>query len=445
MSNFLTEMGNRIFNRVSKNSTIGIITHKLKSYTSLFNRDDATDTFIKYETGMSILRDTQISTGFDILKYLLSSKKWILTNPNEDDSEVYDFVLDMLNNMNIEIQTLVKQMTTAMLWGFNVHEIIYDIKDGKIVVTDIVPIHIKTLQNQPFTYDTDTGELLSIHQVTNEGEEEIPIEKCVLYSYGSLYDEKEGHGLLHDFLPLVEDKENVMDWLMTFAERNGSPTLYGKTDDPLSRDDMLNAFDEIASGTTGLTLSTSEEIGVLESSHNGEVFFNILQYKDNQIFRRMFIGNLLLGDNSQTGTYAQSQTQLEFGNMVFDGILEEIANIIQEQIINRTVEFNYGVGVKTPTFSFDKFSSGDLEKLFNIIKPLMDNGTLDSENSAVQESLTLLFKAEAGVEYTNEEPEMPEENFNYTEPTEDLTTTIIDELDTVITDIDTNDLTGQTD
>ena len=47
-----------------------------------------------------------------------------------------------------------------------------------------------------------------------------------------------------------------------------------------------------------------------------------------------------------------------------------------------------------------------MEKLFNIIKPLMDNGTLDSENSAVQESLALLFKSEAGVEYQNTPPDM---------------------------------------
>lgn len=440
----LTTIGNHIFNRVSKNSTVGTIRHKLKGYISLFNRDDATDNHVSYRTGMSILRDTQVGTGFDILKYLLSSKKWILTNPDEENHEVYDFVLDMLNNLQIEIQSLVKQMAPAIMWGYNVHEIIYDVKDGKIVVTNVVPVHIKTLQQDPFNYDSDTGELVSIHQVTDDGEVEIPIEKCLLYSYGSLYDEKEGHGLLHDFLPIVEDKENVQDWLMTFAERNGSPTLYGKTDDPVSRDEMLDAFDDIADGTTGLTLGTTEEIGVLESSHNGEVFFNILQYKDNQIFRRMFIGNLLLGDNSQTGTYAQSQTQLEFGNMVFDGILEEIANIIQEQIINRTVEFNFG-DAQPPVFSFDKFSSGDLEKLFNIIKPLMDNGTLDSENSAVQEALALLFKSEAGVEYTNDEVSMPDENFDYTEPTEDLTTTIIDDLDTVITDIDNNDITGQTD
>lgn len=428
----LTDISKNILKRVSRNSTVGTIRHKLKGYISLFNRDDVTDTRIDYRTGMSILRDTQVGTGFDILKYILSSKKWILTNPDEENTEIYDMVHDMLTNMNVDMTAIVKQMVSAIMWGFNVHEQLYTVRNGYIVVSGTVPVHIKTLQDDPFIYDKDTGDLVAICQTADNTEIEIPIEKCLLYSFGSQYDEKEGHGLLHDFLPIVEDKENVMDWLMTFAERNGSPTLYGKTDDDISRDEMLNAFDDIADGTTGMTLGTQEDIGILESSHNGEVFFNILQYKDNQIFRRMFIGNLLLGDNSQTGTYAQSQTQLEFGSLVFDGILEEIANIIQEQMIDRVVTYNFGTEAKSPVFSFDKFSSGDLQKLFTILQPLMANGTLDTENSAVHEALALLFKAEAGVEYVNEEPVMPEEDFNYqeSEPVEvGLTDDILNDLD----------------
>ncbi len=428
----LTDISNNILKRVSRNSTVGTIRHKLKGYVSLFNRNDVTDTRIDYRTGMSILRDTQVGTGFDILKYILSSKKWILTNPDEENTEIYDMVYDMLTNMNVDMTTIVKQMISAIMWGFNVHEQLYTVKNGYIIVSGTVPVHIKTLQNDPFIYDKDTGDLIAICQTVDNTDIEIPIDKCLLYSFGSQYDEKEGHGLLHDFLPIVEDKENVMDWLMTFAERNGSPTLYGKTDDDISRDEMLNAFDDIADGTTGMTLGTQEEIGILESSHNGEVFFNILQYKDNQIFRRMFIGNLLLGDNSQTGTYAQSQTQLEFGSLVFDGILEEIANIIQEQMIDRVVTYNFGTEAKSPVFSFDKFSSGDLQKLFTILQPLMANGTLDTENSAVHEALALLFKAEAGVEYVNEEPKMPEENFDYQQSTgigENLTDDILNDLD----------------
>ena len=395
---------NRLFNRVSRSSNVKSNLTTRAGYVSLFERKD---NVIPYSKGVSILRDTQVATGFDIIKYLLSSKQWILTNPNEDE-EAYDFIHDMLQNMETELNTIVKQMTSAIPWGFSVHEILYDVKDGRIIVKDAIPIHIKTLQNKPFVYD-DNGDLVAIHQVSRNGEVEIPANKVLLYSFNSLYDEKEGHGLLYDFLPIIEDKENVMDWLMTFAEKNESPTLYGKTDNPTSRDQLLDAFDDISDGTTGLVIGSEDDVGVLESSHRGETFFSILQYKDNQIFRRMFIGNLLLGDNSQTGTYAQSQTQLEFGTLVFDGLLEEIANTFQQQIINPLVEFNFGPGVKAPIISFEKFSKGDIEKLFNIVKPLMDSGVVDSENSAVQESLALLFKAEAGVEYVNDEPVMPDE------------------------------------
>ena len=180
-----------------------------------------------------------------------------------------------------------------------------------------------------------------------------------------------------------------------------------------------------------MVLGVEDEVGVLESSHKGETFFTTLQYKDNQIFRRLFIGNLLLGDNSQTGTYAQSQTQLDFTTKVYDGILEEIANTIQEQVINPVVAFNFGANAQPPVISFDKFSSGDMQKLFNILTPLMQNGVVDSENTAVQESLALLFKSEAGVEYVNEEPTLPDEDFGYQEPADgaDLTNTIISDLD----------------
>lgn len=425
----INHISNHLFNRESMRSTVGTAAKKAKSYLKLSDRDNEEN--IDYTTGLSILRDIQVATGFDILKYLLSSKKWILTN-TEEDSEVYDFIYDMLINMNTEINTVVKQMTSAIMWGFNVHELIFDVNnDGKLVITDIVPIHIKTLQKDPFTYDDKTGELISIHQEVDEYDIEIPEYKCLVYSFGSLYDEKEGHGLLYDFLPVVEDKENLMDWLMTFAERNGSPTMYGKADNEVSRDEMLDAFDDIADGTLGMTVGPNEDVGILESSHNGEIFFNALAYKDNQILRRMFIGNLIMGDNTQTGSYAQSQTQSEFGQLIFDGMLEEGANCIQQKL-NFITELNFGPDRKAPLFSFDKFTSGDMKKLFEIISPLMDKGVIDSENSAVHESLALLFKAEAGVEYVNEEPEMPEEDFNY-QPPVDGSDGLIDEI---ISDLD---------
>ena len=190
----ISDIGNQLFNRKSIRSTVGSAAKKAKGYISLFNRTD-NENRVDYKTGLSILRDTQVSTGFDILKYLLSSKKWILTN-REEDSEVYDFIYDMLTNMDTEINTVVKQMTSAIMWGYNVHELIFDVNsDGKVIIKNIVPIHIKTLQKNPFNYDENTGELVSIHQTVDKYDIEIPEYKCLIYSFGSLYDEKEGKGL----------------------------------------------------------------------------------------------------------------------------------------------------------------------------------------------------------------------------------------------------------
>lgn len=416
---------NKLFKRESVSSNVGVNKNRLSNRISLNSNENR----ITYDLGMKILQDTQVATGFDILKYLLSSKQWVLiANENDTNGEVYDFISNMLFNMETELNEVVKQQITAMLWGFSIHELIFDIDpDGRLYLKNTIPLHIKTLQNEPFTYD-DHGELVSIHQEHDGKKVDIPINKVLKYSFNANYDEDYGNGLLYDFRPIVEDKLNINDWLMTFLERHESPTLYGKVGSSTSRDELLRAFDEVAEGITGLTVGADEDVGVLESSHRGETFFSTLQYKDNEIFRRYYLGNLLLGDNSQTGTYAQSQTQMDFGQLVFDGILEECANGWQKQIINRIVQWNFSDIHLAPTISFDKFTTGDLQLLFNILNPLMQNGTLDSENKAVQDSIALLFKKETGLNYTNT-TEPITENFELPPDREEITTNIIDQLE----------------
>ena len=424
-----------LFKRESVNSNIGTKQKKLTNRISL----NSSKNRISYPLGKKILEDTQVSTGFDILKYILSSKQWVLVaNENDTDSTVYDFINNMLFNMDTEVQEIVKQTITAIPWGFSVHELLFDINpEGRLYLKNTVPLHIKTLQDDPFIYDDD-GNLIGIHQEYNGNSVDIPINKVLKYSFNANFDEDYGNGLLYDFKPIVEDKLNINNWLMTFLEKHESPTLYGKTSDPVSRDALLDAFEDVSEGTTGLVVGADDDLGVLESGHRGETFFKTLQYKDNQIFRRYYLGNLLMGDNSQTGTYAQSQTQLDFGMLIFDGILEEIANCIQKQIINPIVKWNFEDIDLAPTISFDKFTTGDLAQLFGTLKPLIDSGVVDSENKAVQDSIALMFKKETGLNYVNDEPEMPEENFDYQEPidSEMLTDNILSDLDALPTETD---------
>lgn len=414
-----------LFTRESISSNIGS-TNMTRSRISLKARHDR----IPYDVGQKIMRDVQVSTGYDLLKYILSSKEWVLiANDNDIDNTVYDFILNMLLNLDTELTEIIKQQTTAVPWGFCIHELLFDVnEDGKLYLKGTVPLHIKTLQHDPFTYDDD-GNLISIHQEYKGEYVDIPINKVMKYSFNANFDEDYGRGLLLDFRPIVEDKFNINDWLMTFLERHESPTLYGKVGNSSGRKKLLRAFEDVSNGTGGLVVGHEDEVGVLESSHRGETFFKTLHYKDNEIFRRYGFGNLLLGDSSQTGTYAQSMTQLEFGQIIFDGHLEERANCIQKQIINPIVEWNFGDVDLAPTISFDKFTTGDLEALFNIIKPLIDSGVVDSENKAVQDSIALAFKKETGLQYTNETMDITEDFDLSPVDGEKLTENMLSDLD----------------
>ena len=389
------------------------------------------DQQLSYRQGRRVLEDLTVTMSYDILKYILSSKQYMLiANTNDTDNNVCDFIEDMLFNMETEFNEIVKRQIEAVPWGFHLEEQIFDINsDGKIVLTNCIPLDIKTLQDDPFTYDDD-GQLVSIHQEYNGEQVDIPVNKILKYSFGDPNSDY-GHGLLLDVKPYVEDKMNINNWLLTFLERHSLPSLVGKTSNPASRDAMLDAFEDMRDGTLGMTIGDADDVQVLESSHHGETFFNSLSYYDNQIVKRFYIGDLIMGNSNDTGSYARSNTQLQFTQLVFDGILEEIANCFQKQVINPIVEWNYGDRSLAPTISFDKFTTGDLAGLFNTIKPLIDSGVIDSENKAVQDSIALLIKKETGLTYTNEEEPLNNLNEDFTLPPngEDITANILDNME----------------
>ena len=229
---------------------------------------------LTYSQGKRILEDLTVTMSYDILKYILSSKQYMLiANTNDTNNEVSDFIEDMLFNMETELNEIVKRQIEALPWGFHLEEQIYDMNsDGKIVLTNCIPLDLKTLQDDPFTYDDD-GELVSIHQEYNGDSADIPINKILKYTFGD-YNNDYGHGLLLDVKPYVEDKMNITNWLLTFLERHSLPSLVGKTSNPASRDAMLDAFEDMRDGTLGMTIGNEDDVQVLESSHHGETFFN---------------------------------------------------------------------------------------------------------------------------------------------------------------------------
>ena len=369
---------------------------RYNSYTRLAHRQTNN---LSYKQYRDIMKDPQVKVGLEILKYFLISKNYVLTSDSDDEIsiEITDFIQESLDNMETPFRDVIKNILTALRYGYSVQEKVYTMNtDNRITIKGLYPIHIKTLQNDPFIRDK-TGELTGIHQESMYGTVDIPIDKCLLYSFDKEFDEIEGNSILNEVKPIAEDKEDIKDWLMTFLHKNGLPTTYGKTDDPTHAPIIQDALDNVADGATSIVVGANDELGILESSHRGEAYFTTLNYNDNQIFRRMFLGSLLLGSGDQTGSYAQSYTQENVLFQIMDGILTDVAQIIQRTVVNELTSMNFGLSAKAPSFAFEKFTKKDVLKLLEIVKGFIDNGSFDSDNQSFKELLGAAFLTEADI------------------------------------------------
>ena len=377
---------------------------------SRYSRFEKINPNVSYKESLDILNDDQVKTAYLIFTHILCSKSYNLSSP-DDNTEVLDFIDGMFKDMEIEVIDIVGYILTGVLYGFSASELMFNInEEQKLVLKNVIPITMSTLQNKPFNFDDD-GDVVSIHQTPpNDKAIDIPIEKILLYSYDKSFDNPYGRGVLRQLKPLVKEKKDLNNWLMTDSRRHASPILVGKSDNPSSREGMLDAFDDINAGATGITVGLEEVIESVGGNGSADDYKTVIQMKDNQILRLFFIPDLLMSSNT-TGSYAQSNTQLEFLYIIYNGILEDIANVIQRQLINPIVKFNYGDTVKAPIFSFDKFENTDYKMIYEIINGLIGNGTLSSDNQAVQESISNFFRNNLDIEY-NPEDNTIVEDFN---------------------------------
>ena len=333
-----------------------------------------------YQEYQEILNDTQVGVAMYILQSFLLSKDYTITSASDDpeDVETKEFIEDMFENMSIPFRKVRKDLYSSLIYGFSVLEKTYKINnDNRIVLDELYGIHMKTLQNNPFIRD-DYGNLIGIHQQSANGSVDIPIEKVILSTFNGEFDEVEGNSLLNRIAEYPYLKDEIVTWLVTFLHKHENPVTYAKLgSNSQYKNDVLKMLDEIAEGRTSMTIGADDELATLESNHRGESFFNALNYFDNQIFKGLFLGNLLLGDSSSTGSYNQGSVQMTVLYSILDGIHVDFTYDIQKEI-DYIISMNFGPDRKSPQFNFDKFTEKDLVGLLNALQPYAQNMIIDT-------------------------------------------------------------------
>jgi hypothetical protein len=353
-----------------------------------------------YSDYRRMLKDPQIKTGINILTFFLLSRemKIVAYSDEEQDKVAEEFIHEVLKNMKTKTRQVRKNIYTAIKYGFSANEVVYITNEqNQIVVHGIYPIDRGTLEHEEaFEFDKN-GDLKTLIQLDDEGNEiKIPIEKILVYSYDSEFNNPWGEAILDSLYDNYFLKRRFLKWLAIFLEKHASPTLVGKISESNEefKDEMRRQLDEIRQGRTNMTVGENDVVEVLESHNRGEAFFNALERVDDIIFRTLFIGNLLLGQSS-TGSYSQAKTQLTVTKMILDGIHEEIAIIFQE-FFDKLVGFNFE-NAKSPKVLFEKFENKDILALLEAFKPYFDDGSIDSDSQWFREIVASAIKELSGI------------------------------------------------
>jgi phage gp29-like protein len=272
------------------------------------------------------------------------SKEWDVLPGEEPSSKgrpatvtraqkIADFVKQTLLNNNFD--QFRQELLQAVLYGFYVGEVMWEVRDGAIV-----PGRVRAKHPRRFSFTMDRELRLLTSQNMIDGEP-VPDRKFIRFTYGSS-DNPYGKGLGQKLWWPVWFKKNGIKFWLVFLEKYGMPTAIGKYEpgtEPEQQQALLDAIDAIQN-ETAVKIPNTMAIELLEATRAGKVTYESLcEYMDKQISKAV------LGQTASTeGTpgklgkeEAQEETRQDI--LVADaGLLDECLN---GSIVRWIVDFNF--------------------------------------------------------------------------------------------------------
>ena len=280
-------------------------------------------------------------------RYLsVAGEPWDIT-PGDDSpkaKEIALFVEEVLEQCNFK--QAVQELLQAILYGFYNAEVMWSVRDGKVVPERLIGKHPRRFS---FTPEREMRLLTKDNQQTGEG---IPERKIVTFSYGDS-DNPYGKGLGQKiWWPVWFKKHGIKFWLI-FLDKFGMPTGVGKypsgaTD--AQKKTLKEAIEAIHS-ETGVIIPETMAVELLEASRSGNVTYETMcEYMDKQISKAV-LGQTLTTEVSG-GSYAASKTHDDVRQDIKEADAGMLAETINRTLIQWLVDYNYSGITIYPTLRF---------------------------------------------------------------------------------------------
>jgi SPP1 gp7 family putative phage head morphogenesis protein len=339
------------------------------------------DIFVQRKGGLHIYdkmrRDEQVKACQWLKRLSVLCSGWTVESSSDEnqDIEVADFCTEVFKRLKGTLEERVKQILTAMDFGFSVTEKIWGLISDGDFRGKIGLIELKTRKPHRWDFLTDAhGNLMPMGLWQMNGQYKYDQAKFVIYSHQKEFDNWYGRSDLQEAYRPWWSKDIIIRFWNIFLERYGMgiPFLHaneGRTLTDPDYTDLKNAIFNLQAGSALATKSDNALIDILESTRRGTgEYEKAVTYYDRAIGKALLMpSGLGFSEDTKSGSYARSQTHFDLWlwiMMDLRKITEE--TIINEQIIRELVDYNYTVK-KYPQFKLlplEQDEKSELAKLW---------------------------------------------------------------------------------
>jgi len=368
-------------------------------------------------------RHFQVRVGLSLIYLPLLTARWTVDGP---DPIVNEYVTSAIRPI---WRALVRSAArTGVSRGCAPHEVVWERRDtqvtselgGEQTVSGWVPSMVKDIE--PATLKSillDGFENFAGYEVGQPAGVILEGAKCFHFANELEFGNYWGTSRLVGAYEPWYRQQLLWDFAMRYMERRGTPTTKvmfppGSAGDGTPNDQIAQ---EIASGLTTDDAAVwlpsvpdgtpGWDVSLLEDSQRSQGYLDILNAHNAWILRALMIPDKVFAQDDTVGSYSLAETHADMYLLGEDGLLLDIIDSLNDQIVSSMVRYTFGPEAAIPRIETPGLSDSTRAYMGDLFKLLVQGGQASLDADAMAEALGLPVAEESA--QPDEEPENPEE------------------------------------
>jgi len=329
-----------------------------------------------------MMRDDQVKAAMSLKMHSPVSGGWeILPGGESTKNETHaEFIRDVISMMRGTVEQVLQNVTLALPYGCSLQEMVLKKQvtgkwRGKLVIDKIVS---HAPHNIRWITDKDEQEVVAADQWIGGGGEPLPLWKCLLYRWNSMFENPWGQTDLDAAYRAWFSKDWTIRHWNILAERSALQRLIVKYEEGLESfaNEMVDEWVESIGLSVPEGVTVDFEGGGSDTKASSEVFSKAVEMHDQAISRSILKQTLAQGEGARVGSLAMARVHQDTLLMEMAKVQSDVAEgVMTEQFIRLLIDLNFGPQEDYPIFSLaDMFPTEPAEFVEFYIKLIKEGG-----------------------------------------------------------------------